>query len=78
MQRTVADCGVSRSGVSVFVAVRVVIADDHPVVRDGLTGMLLYCSQSFLQMLEGEGTALEDSLVTLGPEAYPDPPPLKP
>jgi hypothetical protein len=27
--------------------------------RDGLTGMLLYCSQSFLQMLEGEPTALE-------------------
>jgi hypothetical protein len=27
----------------------------------GLTGMLLYCSQSFLQMLEGEPAALEET-----------------
>jgi Sensors of blue-light using FAD len=27
--------------------------------RAGLTGMLLYCSQSFLQVLEGEAHALE-------------------
>jgi hypothetical protein len=27
----------------------------------GLTGMLLYCSQSFLQMLEGEPVALEET-----------------
>jgi hypothetical protein len=27
----------------------------------GLTGMLLYCSQSFLQMLEGEQRALEET-----------------
>jgi Sensors of blue-light using FAD len=27
----------------------------------GLTGMLLYCSQSFLQVLEGDAQALEDT-----------------
>jgi hypothetical protein len=27
--------------------------------KSGLTGMLLYCSQSFLQMLEGDPSALE-------------------
>ena len=27
----------------------------------GLTGMLLYCSQSFLQMLEGDPAALEET-----------------
>jgi hypothetical protein len=27
----------------------------------GLTGMLLYCSQSFLQMLEGDQAALEET-----------------
>ena len=27
--------------------------------RDGLTGMLLYCSQSFLQVLEGDTTAID-------------------
>ena len=27
--------------------------------RDGLTGMLLYCSQSFLQVLEGDATAID-------------------
>ena len=27
----------------------------------GLTGMLLYCSQSFLQVLEGDPSALEDT-----------------
>lgn len=26
--------------------------------KSGLSGMLLYCSQSFLQMLEGDGSAL--------------------
>jgi hypothetical protein len=28
-------------------------------IRAGLSGMLLYCSQSFLQMLEGDADALE-------------------
>jgi len=31
----------------------------HKNERAGLTGMLLYCSQSFLQVLEGEPEALE-------------------
>ena len=29
--------------------------------ESGLSGMLLYCSQSFLQMLEGEPAALEET-----------------
>jgi hypothetical protein len=29
--------------------------------RDGLSGMLLYCSQSFLQVLEGETVALNSA-----------------
>jgi len=29
--------------------------------RAGLSGMLLYCSQSFLQMLEGEAEAMEST-----------------
>ena len=29
--------------------------------QSGLTGMLLYCSQSFLQMLEGDPAALEST-----------------
>jgi hypothetical protein len=34
--------------------------------RVGLTGMLLYCSQSFLQVLEGEAQALQETYVRIG------------
>jgi hypothetical protein len=34
--------------------------------RVGLTGMLLYCSQSFLQVLEGEPRALQETYLRIG------------
>jgi Sensors of blue-light using FAD len=34
--------------------------------RVGLTGMLLYCGQSFLQVLEGEPRALQETYARIG------------
>ncbi len=37
--------------------------------REGLTGMLLYCSQSFLQVLEGDEDAVQEAYVRISADA---------